>query len=93
MSNKDSENVQRIRDELTKVASMLLAARQNLANGTPFDFGAISGRIGLIGRSIEKMPYAVGDTLFGDLQALVSQLEALENTMRECLRPASPPEA
>jgi len=87
MSNKSPE---RVREDLARVASMILTARQDMASGTSFNFGAIVERVSFISMQIDELPRSVSNSLYPDLQSLVRQLESLENTMRECLRPANP---
>ena len=75
----------RTREEVAKVASLVLTARRLLASGTLVDLSAIEERVRGLCSAIEAMPREDGRPLREDLLVLIDKLNRLGDDLKEQL--------
>ena len=73
------------REEVAKVASLVLTARRLLASGTLVDLSAIEERVRALCGAIEAMPPDEGRPLREDLLTLIDKLNRLGSDLRDQL--------
>jgi len=73
------------REELSKVASLVLTARRLLASGTLVDLSAIEDRVRVVVDAVEAMPAEKGRELLDDMTALIDKLDRLGQELQEQL--------
>ena len=73
------------REELSKVASLVLTARRLLASGTLVDLSAIEDRVRVVVDTVEAMPAEEGRELLDDMTALIDKLDRLGQELQEQL--------
>ncbi|HIJ39342.1 MAG TPA: hypothetical protein HPP80_10660 [Rhodospirillaceae bacterium] len=78
-------NTEQMREDLHKVASLVLTARRLLAGGTLMDLSAIQDRVREVCTTVETMPKEDGRGLLVDMQALIGKLDSLEEDLHDQL--------
>ncbi|HLN24560.1 MAG TPA: hypothetical protein VK558_11300 [Patescibacteria group bacterium] len=73
------------REELSKVASLVLTARRLLASGTLVDLSAIEDRVRVVVDTVEAMPAEDGRELLDDMTTLIDKLDRLSQELQEQL--------
>jgi hypothetical protein len=73
------------REELSKVASLVLTARRLLASGTLVDLSAIEERVRVVVDTVEAMPAEDGRKLLDDMTTLIDKLDRLGQELQEQL--------
>ena len=83
MTLTNPEGVDRAREELAKVSSLVLTARRLLASDALVDLAAVEGRVRAVCTTIELMSREDGQSLFDDVESLAKKLDSLEGDLRE----------
>jgi hypothetical protein len=76
---------QTAREEVTKVASLILTARRLLAGGRLVNLSAIENRVRLVCDAVAGMPIEEGRCLMDELQNLIDLLGQLDRDLHEQL--------
>lgn len=73
------------RDDLARLASLVLGARRLVAGGALVDLSAIEERVTDVCRAVAALPREEGQSLIEELQSLISKLDRLGEDLQDRL--------
>lgn len=86
-------DVEEVRQELQKIATLVVTARRFLATGTLFDLSALQERVSHLAALVQSLPREDALPFREELQSLLRRLDSLEEELREKLREVGPSQA
>lgn len=78
-------DVDHIKDELTRLTSVVMTARKLLAGGARLDLAVLEERVVRLCEDMATLPEGEGAKVLDDAKVLINRLDALETELREHL--------